>query len=228
MWQVMQRENLRVPVVSLVTQVLVDKGDPAFKHPTKPIGPFLSKEEADRYRRELGWVLVEDPRAGFRRVVPSPMPLEIIELDAIKACVDRGLVVIAGGGGGIPVFNDHDNSKGVEAVIDKDLTSAILASQLRADILAIATGVKCVYLDYGKPTQRPVSNLTTEDCLKYLAEGQFPEGSMGPKILAAATYLERGGREAVITDIDHLLPAVRGIAGTRIAASDEVGIFQWP
>ncbi|MEK9136141.1 MAG: carbamate kinase, partial [Bacteroidota bacterium] len=139
MWQMMQKERLHVPIATLITQVRVDKDDPAFTHPTKPIGPYLTKAEAERYEHELGWTMVEQPH-GFRRVVPSPQPKELIELEAIRACVDRGLVVIAGGGGGIPVFNDHDISKGVEAVIDKDLTSAILASQLEADVLAIATG----------------------------------------------------------------------------------------
>jgi carbamate kinase len=149
-------------------------------------------------------------------VVPSPEPREVVELEAIRACVDRGQVVIAGGGGGVPVFNDQDISKGVEAVIDKDLTSAILASRLGADVLAIVTGEEHVFLDYGKPTQRALGRLSDVDCRRYLDEGQFPEGSMGPKIHAALAYLGNQGREVVITDIEHLLPAVEGQAGTHI------------
>ena len=227
MWQMMQKEHLHVPIATLITQVRVDKNDPAFAHPTKPIGPYLTKEEAERYQRDLKWTIVETPH-GYRRVVPSPEPKEIIELDAIRACVDRGLVVIAGGGGGIPVFNDHDISKGVEAVIDKDLTSAVLASQLQADVLAIATGEEFVYADYGKPTQHTLSHLTIEECSRLLAEGQFPEGSMGPKIHAAMTYLERGGKEAIITDARHLLRAIEGVGGTRITMPEEIGILDWP
>ncbi len=221
MWQMMQAEGLKTPVVSLVTQVLVDSRDPAFLHPTKPIGPAYTKEVAERYRDLLGWVIMEDPSHGFRRVVPSPEPVSIIELDAIKACVDRGLVVIAAGGGGVPVFNDHDISKGVEAVIDKDHTSAILARQLEADVFAIATDVERVFLDFGKATQRPLESLTISRCRQYLEEGQFPPGSMGPKITAAIKYLELGGRTVVITDHGHLLQALDGTAGTRILRDGE-------
>jgi carbamate kinase len=217
LWQTMQKEGLRVPIATLVTQVRVDKSDPAFMHPTKPIGPYLTKEEAERYQKELGWTMIEF-RQGHRRVVPSPKPQEIVELEAIQACVDRGLVVIAGGGGGIPVFNDHDISKGVEAVIDKDLTSAILASQLRADIFAVATGEEYVYIDYGRPTQRAASRLMLAECSQFLKDGQFPEGSMGPKIQAATIYLERGGNTAIITDAEHLLSAIEGRGGTHIVA----------
>jgi carbamate kinase len=216
MRQAMQQEALNVPVVSLVTQVLVDSHDPAFQHPTKPIGPFYTKEVAERYRDLFDWVIVEDSSRGYRRVVSSPQPREIIELDAIRACVDRGLVVIAGGGGGIPVFNDHDLSKGVEAVIDKDATSAILASQLNADVFAIATEVEKVCLDFKKPTQRQVDTLTLAECRQFLAAGQFPPGSMGPKISAAMLFLERGGKEAVITNHEHLFDAVHGRGGTRV------------
>jgi carbamate kinase len=216
MWQAMQQEALHVPVVALVTQVLVDSHDPAFQNPTKPIGPFYTKEVAERYRDLFNWVIVEDSSRGYRRVVSSPRPKEIIELDAIRACVDRGLVVIAGGGGGIPVFNDHDLSKGVEAVIDKDATSAILASQLNADVFAIATEVEKVCLDFKKPTQRQVDTLTLAECKQFLAAGQFPPGSMGPKISAAMLFLERGGKEAVITNNEHLFDAVHGRGGTRV------------
>jgi len=226
MWQLLQKAHLRVPVVSLVTQVTVDKNDPAFSHPTKPVGPFYPADEAEHYRKNLRWTMVEFPGKGFRRVVPSPQPREIVELEAIRACVDKGLVVIAGGGGGVPVFNDHDISKGAEAVIDKDLTSAILASRLGADIFAIATGEEKVYINYGTPNRRALDVMTDAECRQFLAEGQFPEGSMGPKIQAALTYLERRGREVVITDIEHLLPAVEGKAGTHIRSVQE--LLDWP
>lgn len=216
MWQMLQKASLRVPVVSMVTQVVVDKDDPAFAHPTKPIGPWLTAEEAERCRRDLGWHAAEVSPGRFRRVVPSPEPREVVELEAIRACVDRGHIVIAGGGGGVPVLNDEDITKGVEAVIDKDLTSAVLASRLGADIFAIVTGEEHVYLDYGRPTQQALHRVSDVDCRRWLAEGQFPEGSMGPKIHAALAYLDRQGREVVITDIEHLLPAVEGPAGTHI------------
>jgi carbamate kinase len=219
MWQMLQQEGLKTPVVSLVTQVLVDSRDPAFKTPTKPIGPFYTKDVAARYRDLFDWTIVEIPGRGFRRVVPSPEPVEIIELEAIRACVDRGLVVIAAGGGGVPVFNDHDITKGVEAVIDKDHTSAILASQLQADVFAIATDVDRVCLNFGKASQRPLDLLTAEECRQYIQEGQFPAGSMGPKITAALKYLERGGKDAVITNSEHLVDAVEGKAGTHIVMS---------
>ncbi len=193
MWQAMQAEGLNTPVVSLVTQVLVDSKDPAFQNPSKPIGPFYTRDVAERYRDLFDWVIVEDSSRGYRRVVPSPEPKAIVELDAIRACVDRGLVVIAGGGGGVPVFNDHDITKGVEAVIDKDHTSAILAHQLNADVFAIATDVDRVCFDYKRPTQRPLDRLTLAECRAHLDAGQFPAGSMGPKIKAAMVFLERGG-----------------------------------
>jgi len=225
MWQMMQKEKVHVPVVSLVTQVRVDKDDPAFRHHTKPIGPFYTKEVAERYQHQLKWEMVEDSH-GYRRVVSSPEPKEIIELDAIRACVDRGLVVITGGGGGIPVFNDHVTEKGVEAVIDKDLTSALLAKELNADVFAIATEVEHVFVDYQKPTQRQLDAITAQECRKYYEEGQFPEGNMGPKIKAALLYLERGGKQVIITDIEHLYDAIEGKAGTHIFAAKEDRVFR--
>ena len=219
MWQMLQQEHLDVPVISMVTQVLVDSNDPAFLAPTKPIGPFYTKDVADRYRDLFDWMMVEDSSRGFRRVVPSPEPKGIVELEAIRACVDRGFVVIAAGGGGVPVFNDHDISKGVEAVIDKDHTSALLAYQLGADVFAIATDVEMVCLDFGKPTQRAVPEMTIAEAKAHLAAGQFPKGSMGPKITAAVVFLEKGGREAIITNHEHLVEAVDGHGGTRIVAT---------
>jgi len=216
LWQALQAEGLATPVVSLVTQVLVDKNDPAFARPTKPIGPFYTRDEAARYRDIFNWDIVEDSSRGFRRVVASPEPQGIVELEAIRACVDRGLVVIAAGGGGVPVFNDHDITKGVEAVIDKDHTSAILAAQLGADLFAIDTDEEMVCLDYRKPSERKLPRLTVAECAAYLAAGQFPEGSMGPKIRAAMVFLARGGPEAVITDAAHLIDALAGRGGTHI------------
>jgi len=161
---------------------------------------------------------VEDSNRGYRRVVPSPEPQEIIELEAIRACVDRGLVVVAGGGGGVPVFNDNDLSKGVEAVIDKDHTSAILASQLGVDLFLIETDVERVCLNFKTPNERPLDHLSLEEARRYLEEGQFPAGSMGPKVHACTVFLERGGREAVITNRTKLFDAVSGSGGTRMTA----------
>jgi len=220
MWQAMQASGVKTPVVSLITQVVVDKADPAFLEPSKPIGPFYTRDVADRYRDLFDWVMREDASRGFRRVVPSPEPREIVELEAIRACVERGLVVIAGGGGGVPVFNDHDITKGVEAVIDKDHTSAILASQLEADLFVIATDVDRVRLDFRKPGERPVDRLTVTECRTHMERGQFPAGSMGPKIHAAVKFIERGGREAIVTNHEHLFDAVQGTGGTRIVPDD--------
>jgi carbamate kinase len=221
MWQALQAAGLRTPVVTLITQVLVDSRDPAFTKPTKPIGPFYTRDVAERYRDLFEWVVLEDSNRGYRRVVPSPEPKEIIELEAIRACVDRGLVVIAGGGGGIPVFNDHDITKGVEAVIDKDHTSAILARQLEADLFVVATDVEKVYINYKKRNQRALDRVTVEECRRYMAEGHFPAGSMGPKINAACVFVERGGKEAIITNHEHLIDAVEGRGGTRVVLSLE-------
>ncbi|MGA9117314.1 MAG: carbamate kinase [Bacteroidota bacterium] len=223
LWQVMQREGLRIPVAALVTQVRVDMRDPAFTNPTKPVGPFYRRADAERQQAELGWIMKEIPRKGFRRVVPSPRPVEIIEMEAIRACVERHLVVIAGGGGGVPVSNDHDISKGVEAVIDKDLTSALLAGGLGADLFAIVTGEERVFLDYGKPSQRPIDRMDAATARSHLDAGQFPEGSMGPKVEAALDYLQQGGREVVVTDMDHLFAGTRGRAGTHIHSDAGTG-----
>lgn len=220
LWQMMQKMRVDVPVVSLITQVRVDKDDPAFHHPIKGIGPFYTAAMAARYRRELKWEMVENSH-GFRRVVSSPEPKEIIELEAIRACVNRGLIVIAGGGGGIPVFNDHVTEKGVEAVIDKDLTSSLLATELNADVFAIATEVEHVFVDYGRPGQRRLDSITAEECRRLYNDGQFPEGTMGPKVKAAILYLERGGKQAIITDIKHLYSAIEGKEGTHIVAEKE-------
>jgi carbamate kinase len=203
--------------VTVVTQVEVSRDDPAFTHPTKPIGSFLDDEMAAR-RQADGWTVVEDAGRGKRVVIASPIPTRIVELPAVKVLAAAGFVVITVGGGGIPVARDAaGNLHGVPAVIDKDFASSLLASELEADVFVIATAVERVALDFGKPEQRWVDSLTLAEARQYLAEGtHFAAGSMAPKIEACIWYLERGGREAIITDPQHLREAVRGQAGTHI------------
>ncbi len=206
-------------VAAVVTQTLVDANDPAFKDPTKPIGPFYSREADLIVKRAKGWKLVEDKaRGGWRRVVPSPQPLDIVEKDVILKLVadGDGNVVICTGGGGIPVVRRNGRLVGVEAVIDKDLGAAVLARVLGWKDLVIATDVEQVALGFGKPTQRFLEHMTVAEARKHLAEGQFPPGSMGPKIQAAIEFLESGGSAVVVTDLEHLVAAVDGKAGTRI------------
>ncbi|HDN80267.1 MAG TPA: carbamate kinase [Chloroflexi bacterium] len=211
------RRGMKKQAATVVTQVVVDKDDPAFQNPTKPIGPFMTKEEALRRKEEDGWDVMEDAGRGWRRVVPSPIPLEIIELDAIKALVDQGFVVIAVGGGGIPVIRLEDGSlKGVEAVIDKDYASSLLAVGVQADLFLISTAVEKVALNYGKPNQVWLDKMTLEEAKRYYEEGHFPPGSMGPKIKAIIQYLEQGGKEAIITNPENLTRALKGETGTRI------------
>lgn len=212
-----RRRGVDRQVVTLVTQVLVDADDPAFADPTKPIGAFLDEATARRRQREEGWDVREDAGRGWRRVVASPVPREIIELDAVRDLVARGYVVIAVGGGGIPVVRDETGDlRGIGAVIDKDLASALLAAQLGADVFLISTGVSRVSLDYGKPTQRELSDLTLAEARRYLREGQFPAGSMGPKVEAAVQFLEAGGQTAIIASPTHLAEALEGHHGTRV------------
>jgi carbamate kinase len=213
------RRGIRKSAVALVTQVEVDAASPAFEHPTKPIGALMDETTARARAAQEGWTIKEDAGRGWRRVVPSPEPLAIVELDAIRALADAGFVVTAVGGGGIPVVRGADGTlRGVEAVIDKDLSSALLATLLGADQFVISTAVCRVCLDFGTPRQRPLDRLTMEEARRHLAEGQFGEGSMAPKIRAVLRYLEHGGREAVITCPEELEEAVEGRAGTRIVA----------
>lgn len=217
LYNVFLKRGIRKQAATVVTQVVVDKDDPAFQNPTKPIGPFMTREEALRRRDEEGWDVMEDAGRGWRRVVPSPKPREIVELDAIKALLDQGFVVIAVGGGGIPVIRLDDGSlKGVEAVIDKDYASSLLATGIQADLFLISTAVEKVALNYGKPEQVWLDRMTLEEAKRYYDEGHFPPGSMGPKIQAIIQYLERGGREAIITNPENLTRALRGETGTRI------------
>jgi len=210
------RLGIRRPVVTVVTQVLVDRNDPAFLNPTKPVGPFLTRERAEQYRQE-GKAVVEDAGRGWRRVVPSPRPLEILEMDSIKTLQSAGFLVIAAGGGGIPVIRDDSGAlRGVEAVIDKDLTASLLAIGLRADLFLISTAVEGVAIHYRMPQERWLSGMTLEEARHYLREGHFPPGSMGPKIEAAIQYLEAGGKMVLITSPPAIGRALRGEAGTRI------------
>ena len=212
----LSRLGLQRSVATVITQVLVDREDPAFGHPTKPIGPFYSRDEARHREQELGWVMVEDATRGYRRVVPSPMPLEIVELDVIRACVTQGIIAIAVGGGGIPVIQSNGNLQGVEAVIDKDHASALLARLLGAEFLILPTGEEYVYLDYRKPGQRSVERMTVQEAEAYSREGQFPAGNMGPKVEAALDFLRHGGREAIVTSPEKIVDAVKGKTGTHI------------
>lgn len=205
-------------VVTVVTQVEVSADDPAFGHPTKPIGSFLTETEALQRRHEEGWVVVEDAGRGWRRVVASPEPRRIVELAAIRHLLDDGFVVIAAGGGGIPVVADGaGNLHGVPAVIDKDLASALLAVELGADLLLISTSVEHVFVDFGTPDQRPVARLSAAEARRLLAEGtHFKAGSMEPKIRAVLSFLDGGGHEAIITTPRLIQAALAGEAGTRI------------
>lgn len=212
-----KRRGIKKQAVTVVTQVVVGKDDPAFQNPTKPIGPFYKEEEAKRLGVERGWVVKEDAGRGWRRVVPSPIPLEIVERDAIKTLLASGFVVIGVGGGGIPVIREEDGSlKGVEAVIDKDYASGLLATSIQADLFLISTAVDKVALNYGKPGQRWLDQMTLAEAKQYLAEGHFAPGSMGPKIRAIIKFLEEGGKEALITSPENIERALAGETGTWI------------
>jgi len=212
--------GLTTPVATIVTQVVVSATDPAMERPTKPIGPFYSAREAESKRRDLGWDIVEDTARGWRRVVPSPEPLEIVEEHVIRRLIDTGCLVIAVGGGGIPVVRTgRSGLHGVEAVIDKDRASALLATRLKADCFVISTDADRVYVHYKKPGQRPLLRVTAGEVEGYYREGQFPPGNMGPKIESALRFLRDGGREVIITSYERLLDAVRGDAGTHIVAA---------
>jgi carbamate kinase len=210
--------GLRTPVVTIVAQVIVSAGDHAFTEPTKPIGPFMSRRDAEGARDRLGWHIVNDAARGWRRVVPSPEPLAVVEEDVIADLFRRQVVVITAGGGGIPVVRHDGALRGIEAVIDKDAVSALLASRLDVDSLVISTDVERVYLDYRQPEQRPLERVTAAQLRSHYAAGHFPSGNMGPNILAALRFLGRGGTEAIITSDAHLASAMRGAAGTHIVA----------
>ncbi|ADI31709.1 carbamate kinase [Staphylothermus hellenicus] len=204
-------------IVTIVTQTIVDKNDPAFQNPTKYIGPWYNEEEAKQLAKEFDWTVKPDPRGGWRRVVPSPDPKGHVEIEAVKKLLNEGFIVIASGGGGIPVYkNDKGLIHGVEAVIDKDLAGERLATAIGAGTFMILTDVDKVYLNYGKPDQKPVDVLTVSEAKKYYEEGHFKPGSMGPKVLAAIRFIENGGKQAIIGHLTQAYEALKGKAGTRI------------
>jgi carbamate kinase len=212
----LSRARLNVPVITVLTQSVVSADDPAMHHPTKPIGPFYSRSDAEERKRQLGWQIVEDAARGYRRIVPSPDPIEIVELETVRDLVNDGVLVIACGGGGIPVERSERGLVGVEAVIDKDRASALLAARLGVDLFAISTDTDFVYLDYKKSTQRPLTYVTASELEKYAEEGHFPPGNMGPKVESVLRFLRNGGTEAIITSCEHLCAAVSGSAGTHV------------
>ena len=213
----LKRQGIQKPIATVVTQVLVDNRDPAFANPTKPIGSFYTEEEAQKHKAESGWTLKEDAGRGWRRVVASPKPLRIVEENTVRLLLEQDVVVIAVGGGGIPVReNEKGELEGCAAVIDKDLASCLLAKNLKADLFIISTGVDKVAVDFKKPTQRELDKLTVAEAKKYLAEGQFPAGSMGPKIEAAIDFIENGGKEVIITQPFLLEEAIAGRNGTHL------------
>jgi len=212
------RRKISKPVAAVIAQTLVDKNDKAFSNPTKPIGGFMDEATARQKEKELGWQIVEDAGRGWRRVVASPIPQEVIELDAIKALIDAGVIVITVGGGGIPVIDKGDHEYvGTAAVIDKDFGCSFLARAINADLFLISTAVEKVALNFGKPDQKDVDHMTLSEAKKYLAEGtNFAQGSMAPKIQAIIWYLEAGGKKAIITNPENIGRALKGETGTVI------------
>ena len=207
-------------VVAMLTHTVVDPDDPAFSAPTKPIGSFYEEDVARRLADDNGWTVAEDSGRGWRRLVASPQPERIVEQDAIDTLVEAGFLVVAAGGGGIPVVEEADGRRrGVEAVIDTDFASALLARSLGADLLCITTGVDRVAVNFGRPDQRALDLVSMDEARRHLADGQFPAGSMGPKIEAALGFLERGGDEVLITSPDRLAEALEGGTGTRVVAA---------
>ena len=212
------RRGIKKNACTIITQTLVDQNDPAFKNPSKPIGSFMEEAEAKRREKEMGWSVVEDAGRGWRRVVPSPMPKDIVELISVKTLIDAGVIVITVGGGGIPVIDAGKGVyRGIAAVIDKDFASSLLASEIKADLFLIATAVEKVAINYGKPNQKWLDKITLAEAKQYLAEGiHFARGSMAPKIQAVVRYLEAGGKEALITNPENIGRALNGETGTRI------------
>jgi carbamate kinase len=212
------RRGIKKPVATIVTQVLVDKDDPAFKNPSKPIGGFMNESEAKRREKEMGWAVVEDAGRGWRRVVASPLPKEVVELESVQTLINTGVVVITVGGGGIPVIDTGAGQyAGTAAVIDKDYASSLLARLIKADLLLISTAVEKVALNFGKPEQKWVDRMTLAEAKQYLAEGvHFAKGSMAPKIQAIIWFLEAGGGQACITNPENIGRALKGETGTWI------------
>jgi carbamate kinase len=203
-------------IAAMLSHVIVDLDDPAFAHPTKPIGPFFSEGRARRLAEARGWSVAEDSGRGWRRVVPSPTPMEVVEAGEIRRLLEAGEVVVACGGGGVPVAREGAELVGVDAVIDKDAAAALVGSLVAADDLLLVTGVDQVMLDFGTPRERAVDAMTVDEARAHLADGQFPPGSMGPKVAAAAEFVASGGSRAIITSMERLGEALAGRAGTRI------------
>ncbi|AIF70377.1 carbamate kinase [Palaeococcus pacificus DY20341] len=212
----LKRRGVDRPVATVVTQVLVDKNDPAFENPSKPVGPFYDEETAKKLAKEKGWVVIDDAGRGWRRVVPSPDPKDIIEKEVIQDLVEKGVIVIASGGGGIPVIEEDGELKGVEAVIDKDLAGEKLAEVVNADIFMILTDVNGAAINYGKPEEKWLSKVSVEEMRRYYDDGHFKKGSMGPKVLATIRFVEWGGERAVIAALDKAVDALEGKTGTQI------------
>jgi carbamate kinase len=212
------QRGIKKKVVTVITQVLVDQNDPAFQKPSKPIGGFMDVDEAKRRQDEQGWSVVEDAGRGWRRVVPSPLPGEIVELETVETLLERGIITITVGGGGIPVIDPGDgNYQGVAAVIDKDYASSLLAQKIKAELFVISTAVEKVALNFGKPDQKWLDKMTVAEAKAYLAEGtHFAKGSMAPKIQAIIWYLENGGKQALITNPENIGRALKGETGTWI------------
>ena len=212
------QRGIKKKVVTVITQVLVDKDDAAFQKPTKPIGGFMDEAEAKRRQEQQGWSVVEDAGRGWRRVVASPMPKEIVELETVETLLERSIITITVGGGGIPVIDPGDgNYRGVAAVIDKDYASSLLAQQIKAELFIISTAVEKVAINFGKPDQKWLDKMTLEEAKQYLAEGKhFAKGSMAPKIQAIIWFLENGGKQALITNPENIGRAIRGETGTWI------------
>jgi carbamate kinase len=217
----LRKNSLDKEVATLITQVVVDRDDPAFEHPTKPIGPFYSKYRAQMLIKEKKWTMVEDSGRGYRKVVPSPRPIDVVNKWIIRDLVRSGKIVIAAGGGGIPIIiNGRGLFQGVEAVIDKDYASSLIAREVGADLFIILTGVPRVCLNFGKPEETALSQMTVSEAKKHLEEGQFPPGSMGPKIKAAIDYIQSGGQEVLITSAAHLKASLIKRSGTIICADN--------
>lgn len=213
----LHRQGIIKDVAAVVTQVVVDPQDPGFGHPDKPIGPFMTRNDAQKRAIEDGWVVGEDAGRGWRRLVPAPSPLEIVEINSIRALLDQGTLVVAVGGGGIPVVRQPDGTlKGRDAVVDKDAASCVLACELGASVLIKSTSVDKVSLNFKTPQQVDIDLMTAEECRRYLDEGHFAPGSMQPKIEAALAFLEQGGDRVIITQPHHLEKALHGIYGTHI------------
>lgn len=218
LYNILRSEGIDRPVATILTQVVVSREDPAFANPTKPVGPFYTEVKARKFMVEKGEKWIEDAGRGWRKVVPSPKPREIVEAPVIRELVDAGYIVIASGGGGIPVVREADGTlKGVEAVIDKDLAGAVLAREVEAGTLMILTDVERVAINYGKPDQRFLERVTIEEARAYMAEGHFKEGSMKPKVQAAINFAEIGGR-SIISSLNKAREALAGTAGTHVVA----------